>query len=150
DTRLFRGRSRRDGSIQCRARIVTEADEDYPLGKCTARQKCSHCFHGDVRGLRDGISVDAAADRWKGDRVQVVLLGEQQRRSVRGRKKLRLAVRTTAPDRSDGVDHVACREIVAARDLRVTDSAAAERSAFGEKLWARSAMDRTVDTATAK
>ena len=48
------------------------------------------------------------------------------------------------------MDHMPRREPVAFGDLGVAGGAAAERTAFGQKLWPRGAMDRAVDAAAAE
>src|ERR1700744_47943 len=56
----------------------------------------------------------------------------------------------TAPARTDGMDDMPRRKIVAARDFRIAGFAAAERFAFAQKLLARGTMDRAVDAAAAE
>src|SRR5215467_3005409 len=78
-----------------------------------------------------------------------MLGGKDERRAIAGRQQLVLALGLLAPDRTDRVDDMPGLEPVAARDLRGSGLAAAERAAFRQQLRARGAMDRAVDPAAA-
>src|ERR1044072_4890923 len=87
--------------------------------------------HGDLgRGLL-GIAVDAGRDGREGDALQPMLLGQRQAVAIATRQKLRLPCLAAAPDRSDGMDHVACLQPVSLGDLGFAGRTAAERAAFG-------------------
>src|SRR5215469_12158176 len=77
-------------------------------------------------------------------------VGSGEGGSITGREQLVLAAHPTSPNRADGVDDVLRRQPKAARNLRRTGVAAAERSAFGEQIRAGGAMDRAVDPAAAE
>ena len=53
------------------------------------------------------------------------------------------------PHRADGVDDVACFQMIATRDLRLPGFAAAERAAFMHEIGSGGAMDRAIDAASA-
>mgnify|MGYP001546366261 CR=1 FL=1 len=61
-----------------------------------------------------------------------------------------LAAGTARPDRADGVDHVACRQVVTVSQLDLAGRAAAQQPAGLEQARARRAMNRTVDTTAAE
>ena len=73
-----------------------------------------------------------------------------QSRAIAGRQQLILCRLAAAPDRADGMDHMFGRQTITARDLRRAGIAAAERSALGEQIGTRRAVDRAVYATAAK
>ena len=92
------------------------------------------------------IAVHAAADRREGDRQQSMARRERQRAAVARGQHFRLPRVAATPDRSDGVDDVAVRQAIAARDVAspVAHPPSGRHSASSSD---RRAMDRAIDAA---
>src|SRR5215212_6494804 len=80
----------------------------------------------------DRVAVDAGRDRGEGDAGATVLGRELDRAAVAGGEQLGLALFSSVPDGTDGVNHVLHRQAAGAGDLRVAGLAAAERAALLE------------------
>ena len=65
-------------------------------------------------------------------------------------RRLLFICTTTLPNGPHRVDHVACRQVVAARNLRVAGRAAAKRSTFNQQVRSGRPVDRAVDTTAPK
>src|SRR6266446_5362546 len=128
--------------------VVTKADEHDTLDGLVAERL--HFAHRDLRGLIDRIAIHAATDRRKRDRLHAVLRREPQAVAIARREQLRLPPRPAPPHPTDGVDDVARRQPVAARDARFAGGAAAKGAALRDELRAGRAMDRAVDAASAE
>src|SRR5947207_5293538 len=138
------------GITPCVSNISTERDEEHFVDRIGRRKKLPHLAHRNLAGLGDWIAVNAAADRRKRDRARAMLDRELQAVAITRCEQLRLTVVAAAPDRTDGVDHMLCRQPVPARDLRLAGLASAEETAFRDELRSRRAMNRAVDTTAAE
>ncbi len=69
---------------------------------------------------------------------------------VAGGQRLILAAAASVPDRPDGMDHMPSRQTIALGDLGAAGLAAIQHAAFDGELRTRRAMDRAVNTASAK
>ncbi len=75
---------------------------------------------------------------------------EPKRTAIAGCEQAVLVVAAAFPHRTDGMNDVLRRQPVAAGDFGVAGFAAAQPPAFQEQFRPRRAMDRAVDSATAK
>ena len=76
-------------------------------------------------------------------------LAEPDRAGVAGRQRLILELAAAVPHRTDGVNHMPCRQTITLGDFGVPGLAAVERTAFGKQPGPGRAMDRAIDaTAT--
>ena len=71
-------------------------------------------IHRDVCRLFDRVAVHAAADRGKGNTVYAVFMCQLQAALIATAQQRCLVIAATVPDRADRVDHVYCRQPVAA------------------------------------
>src|SRR5207245_1520414 len=85
------------------------------LERGPASQVLGDGSHGYPRPLRTRISVDAHADRRKGDAASPKLIAQRKTGPIRAGEVLRLAAVTPTPDRTDGVQDPSCRQAVAGR-----------------------------------
>jgi hypothetical protein len=69
---------------------------------------------------------------------------------VTGRKRVVFTLAAAAPDRTDSMDHMPCRQPIASGDFGVAGFAATERAAFCQQLRSRRAVDLAVDATAAK
>ena len=69
---------------------------------------------------------------------------------VAGRQRLIFTLVAGIPDRSDRVDDMTRRQPIAGGDFCLAGLASAESAAFGKKLRAGCAMDRSVDATAAQ
>jgi hypothetical protein len=69
---------------------------------------------------------------------------------VTGRKRVVFTLAAAAPDRTDSMDHMPCRQLMTPGDFGVAGFAATERTAFCQQIWSRRAVDRAVDATAAK
>ena len=107
-------------------------------------------FDRDRRRKLDRIAVRAGRDRGKRDGCAPELGRQLDRAPVARREQPRLPCIAAAPDRADGVQHIARRQVAAAGRLHVPGVAAAKRAALREDPGAAGAVDRSVDTAAAE
>jgi hypothetical protein len=98
----------------------------------------------------DRIAVRSRRDRRKGERRGAELRRNLHGAPVAGAEQLRLVGVSAAPDRADGMDDVAGRQVPACRRLRVARLAAAEATALLEDRRAAGAVDRAVDATAAE
>ena len=70
--------------------------------------------------------------------------------AVTGRERLVLAFAAALPDRTDGMNHMLCRQPVTMGDLGVAGLAATKRAAFGEQPRPGGAMDCAIDPTAAE
>ena len=86
----------------------------------------------------------------KATEAEMLAWHSSMRAAIAGGEQLVLAVAAAVPDRSDGMNHMPCRQPIAAGDLGVAGLAAMKRAAFGEQLRPGGAMDRAIDAAAAE
>src|SRR6185503_15567670 len=79
----------------------------------------AHSGDRDLGSLLGGKAMDAGRDRRKSDRPQRMMKRELQRRTVGGGEQRVLAVGPCAPDRTNGVDHVASGKAITFGDARL-------------------------------
>jgi hypothetical protein len=77
-------------------------------------------------------------------------LTEFERAAITGRQRLVLALAAAVPDRSDGMNDMPRRQLVARSDPGAAGLAAAKRAAFGEQLRSGGTMNRAIDAAAAE
>ncbi|MEA2897290.1 MAG: hypothetical protein QOJ84_2905 [Bradyrhizobium sp.] len=77
-------------------------------------------------------------------------LAELQPAAIARGQRLVLAFAAAVPDRSDGMNDMPRRQLVALGDFGVAGCAAIKRAAFGEQLRPGGAMDRAIDAASAQ
>src|SRR5262245_11000610 len=118
---------------------------------CSAR-----LAHGDGRSLIERITVDAATDRRKRDRANVMLTPELERRAIARREQGRLTVHPAAPDWTNRVNHVpraqiesGCDAALAGRTPHVRPDFRNRQTRFVE-LRAGRPMNGAVDATAAK
>ena len=126
---------------------VGKAAEDHFVDAGMLLQFGAYAFQCNACRGRERIAVDARADARKGDAAQFHGSCQVHALPVAGGEQIRLAMRASAPDGSDRVDHVGGGQPVAARHLRFAGSATAEQPALAGQLRTRGAMDRTVHAA---
>src|SRR5687768_7655048 len=95
-------------------RLRVEAGESNFFGQRVRGHEGRALAHGDLDRLVERVAIDAAADRGESDRVDAVRLRELEALAVARGEKLRLAALAPAPHRTDRVDHVPGRKLVAA------------------------------------
>ena len=110
----------------------------------------AHGLDRDPRRLRNGVPVRAGADRRERDRLGTDLVGDLEAAAVAALEEAGLAGVAALPDRPDGVDHEAGREVEAAGGLGVAEGATAELTARLEQAGSRRPVDGTVDPAPAQ
>lgn len=88
-----------------RERIAAEADDPHLVDIRVASDGVPELPNGNARRPGHWKPVRSGADRWKRDRTDVVLRGKRHAASVAVSQRLVLSVATSAPDRTDGVDH---------------------------------------------
>jgi hypothetical protein len=81
---------------------------------------------GDVRRLIDRVAVHPATDRRERNAAQIVFSSQLHRTPVTRGEKLRLTGASAVPDRSNGVDDMARRQIVASRNACIPGGTASE------------------------
>ena len=86
----------------------------------------------------------------KSDVAESLRAGYRKARTVAGCQYPIFSCSPALPDRADSVDDVVSRQAVSAGEPSLARWAAAELSAFREKLGSGCAMDRAVDSATAE
>jgi len=106
-----------------------------------------HC-HPECLSL--GVAENAGGDQWKCHRLTAVLLRQRKARPVAGGELLPLTALTAVPHRADGVDDVAARQAVRARDFGLAGPAAAQRPALLEQLRPRRPVDAPIHPASAQ
>lgn len=129
--------------------VIREAAEDHPADRRRASQRIDCCRHRDPRRAIGGETIDTGGDGGKGDRSKPVALAQLDRAGIARRQRFILALGSTSPDRTDGVNHMPCRKPITAGDLGAAGLAAMECPALGQKLRPGRAMDRPIDAATA-
>ena len=95
-------------------------------------------------------SVDAGRYCRKRQGFERVAERKFQRGPISGGEEIPLPGLSSPPDRPDGVNDVTRRKPVAERDPRLAGRAAADLSAFRQKLRPRGAMDRSIDPAASE
>src|SRR5437762_13409196 len=106
------------GAIRVQRGLV-EAGEDDSFNSRGPAERVPHGGDRYLSGGVEGISVDARADRGKGDGFHLFGARQLERLPVGGRQKLRLALRAALPDRPDGVNDVARGQAKSWRDARI-------------------------------
>src|SRR5262249_46395693 len=107
----------------------------------TCRDLGSNSSYRDARGKIGRAAVDAGRNSGVGDRSQVVDGGEVQCGAITARQHAFFVFAASAPNRTNGMDHVSGLESVTLRDLGGTGFAAAESAAFTQKLRPCGAVD---------
>jgi len=87
-------------------------------------------LHGDPHRVVDRKAIDPATDRRKRDARRRRIAREFERAPVARSQQRRLAAPAAVPHGTDGMDHVARLQPMAACDLRLACRAAAQRFAF--------------------
>ena len=113
------------------------------------RQKFADGVHRHLERLILGIAKNAGGDQRKGDRFAAVLLRQRKAGAIAGGELFPLAALTAVPHGAHGVDDVAARQAVRARDLCLAGPAAAQRPALLEQLRSRRTVDAAVHAASA-
>src|SRR5262245_38086183 len=116
----------------------------------------SRLADGDGRGVIERVTVDAAADRGKGDRSHVMLAAEVERGAVTRREERGLAVRPAPPDRTNRVNHVPRTKIESGCNAAFPGWTSHTRLYLGDRqtrfieLMSRCPMNGAVDAAASK
>jgi hypothetical protein len=107
---------------------------------------------GDGNACRAGSreAIGSSGDGREGDRCQPMVEGKIETVRVAQREQAILVVCASAPDRTNGVDHIAGGQAEARCDLRLPGLAPAKPGAGRAELRPRGAMDGAIDPATAK
>ncbi len=103
---------------------------------------------GDRRRLRRRKSVDARRDGGKSDTL--ALARGLDRAAIAGSQQVRLAVRSPAPNRADGVDDQTRGQLKTRRRAHLARRTSADRAASFRQLGPCSAMNRAVDAPAAR
>jgi hypothetical protein len=96
------------------------------------------------------IAKDPGRNRRERYRRQAVRGGESESIAVAPREQVLFTVAAAVPHRTDGMDDMFCRQLVAAGDPGVAGVAAAKCPAFIAQLRPGGTVDRAVDTAAAE
>ena len=133
------------------ADLVRRAVENDDVHRHVAfSQKFADGVHRHAQRLILGIAKNAGGDQRKCHRLTAVLLRQRKARPVAGGELFPLAVLTAVPHRADGVDDVAARQAVRARDFGLAGPAAAQRPALLEQLRPRRPVDAPIHPASAQ
>ena len=133
------------------ADLVRRAAENDEIHRHVVfREKFADGVHCHAQRLILRVAEDAGGDQREGHRLTAVLLRQRKARAIAGSELLPLAVLTAVPHRTHGVDDVAARQSVRARDLGLAGPAAAARPALLEQLRPRRAMDAAIHAASAQ
>ena len=132
------------------ARRLVEADGGYQFGRRLLGEIRAGCCHRDPCRRIAWITVNPGCGRRKCDVAASLHAGYRKARTVAGLQYSIFSCSPALPDRADSVDDVASRQLVPAGEPRLARCAAAEPSAFREKLGSGGAIDRGVDSATAE
>jgi len=111
-------------------------------------QKFADGVHRHAERLILWIAKNAGGDQRKCHRLTAVLLRQRKAGAIAGGELFPLAVLTAVPHRADGVDDVAARQAVRARDLGLAGPAAAQHPALLEQLRPRRTVDAAIHAAT--
>src|SRR6266853_4145645 len=118
--------ARHERAFVRRENVVAEAREKYGLEVRGCLEKAPRLAHRDERRVAHRIAIDAATDRRKCDRADLLFSGDPEDRAVARRELLGLAAAAAVPDRPDGVNDESRGQSVAAREPRFAGRAAAE------------------------
>jgi hypothetical protein len=132
------------------ARVGPEATKHDALDRRRLGKRRKHSAKRDARGAVRREAVGAGRDRWVSNRDKAVFVREREAAAVAGGEEPVLAPLASAPDRTDGVNHVTRRQAEARRDLGISRLAAAKLDTGRAEFRPCSAMDRAVDPATAE
>lgn len=113
-------------------------------------QRNSRCRDRDASRAIGGKTVNSGRDGGKSDGSQAVRLTNFDSVPVAGRQRLIFTLVAGIPDRSNRVDDMPRRQPIAGGDFSLAGLASAEGPAFGKKLRAGCAMDRSVDATAAQ
>jgi hypothetical protein len=108
-------------------------------------QRLERCRNRDPSRAIGGEAINSGGDGGKSNRREIVALTYPDGARITRGQRLVLALGTGIPDRADRVNHMPRRQPITGRDLCSAGLAAAQRAAFGNKLRASHAMNRTVD-----
>ncbi len=100
--------------------------------------------------LLDGIAEDARADARKGYGLDLFARSDFEELEVARRQEIRFPICSSAPNRADRVNDVTRRELAGSCEFGLACFAASEQAALMHKLRASSAMNRTVNAASAE
>ena len=109
-----------------------------------SRQPLSDRVHRDLCGLLFGVAVNACRNIGEYNAVKPVLPGKFQRLGIAGGQKDRILL-VAVVDRTDCMDHVPGRQIIAARDLSLSGMASVQRPAFRKQPGTGRPVDRSVN-----
>lgn len=127
-----------------------EADEGHLLDFRVGLQEIHRRLECYATGLVLWIPVHSGTDRRKCDTCYLILHCHLETVSVASCQQFGLTFAATVPDRTDSMDDVLGRELIASCDLGLARLAAAEGPALFEKLWASSPVDTAVYTTSAQ
>jgi hypothetical protein len=130
--------------------LFGEAAENDVCDGRRGRQRVDHRIHGNPGGAIGRKTVDAGGDGRKGNRCEAVRLAQLHGAAITGRQRLVLALAAAVPDRSNGMNDMPRRQLVARSDPGAAGLAAAKRAAFGEQQRPGRAMNRAIDAAAAE
>lgn len=129
---------------------MVEAGKDYFL-RCIVFLQ-----FGDGFADRDfdceiyGEPIDAATDGWEGESPQAVLSSHFETRNIATGEEFALSAISTVPHWADGVNDMGGGETIALGEFCLAGLAAAKQAAFVEKFRSGSAVNRSVNAATAE
>jgi hypothetical protein len=132
------------------ANVFAPNNENHFLDLIPRGEKFVGCFKRNSRRLFNWITVRATADCGKRDRFDSGLQPNPQCITVAICQRLRLALFSATPDRSDCVNNESSRQTIPARDFSFAWATTIERSTFRDQLGPRRAMNRAIHSASAK
>src|SRR5947209_12230202 len=128
---------------------LREAAEDDALER-EFRERVMHRLHHERRGALSRKTVNAGRDRRKRDGLELMFRRDLESAAIaRGEFRVFVAM-SAAPARTNCMDDMARRQLVAAGDLRIAGFAAAQCFTLAQQLLPVGAMDRAIDTAAAE
>ena len=113
---------REQAAIDFKVASGKTAEDDFFEGGGLRIDEFTDGAHSDRSRCLQRISISPGADRRESDAPKIVFTGNLQRAPVTGCQQFRLSTVSTAPHRTDGVNHMSSRQVVALGDLGVSGS----------------------------
>jgi len=130
--------------------IIAPKNENHFVDPVLSHEEISRGFYCDLRRFRDRITICAATDRRKSNRLDAIFNRELQRAPIAIRQDLRLMAFSSSPNRANCVNDKTRRQTISASNFRCTGSTTAEGPAVRKQLRASPAVNRAIDSATAE
>ena len=124
--------------------VVGKAAEDNSAHRRRFGQRIHRRGDRDVSRAMDREVIDAGGNGRKSNRGKATRLAQLDGSAIARCQRLVLALASAAPDGSDRMNHMLCRQPISRSDFGIAGRAAIQLAAFGEKLRAGGAMDHPI------